>query len=159
MAQPVLSQNQFALQPFLGTVDQRFNYNTKAVEVDTSQSGTLYAGQAVKIVDNADGVPKVIGVAANSDEVFGFINYDVKSQVYAAGDPMEISQAGNVIYLYSTGAIARGHQVTLDVSLAGGVSSATASSGADIVGWAMDKATAANQLIRVQLTVPSFAKA
>jgi hypothetical protein len=159
MSQPVLSPNQFALTPFLGTVDQRYNYNTKTVEMDATLVAPVYAGQAVKIVDSVGGVPKVIAVTADADDVFGFINYDVKSKLYAKGDMAEISQAGNVIYLYATGAIARGAQVTLNAALVGYVAQKVASSGDDIVGWALDKATAADQLIRVQLTNPTFTKA
>lgn len=158
-AAPVLSQNQFAQAPYLGMIDLRFDYNTVSVQIDASQVGALYAGSAVKIVDSADGVPKVVGCSANSDEVLGFINFDIKTVQFLAGSPAEISQAGNVMYLYSTGAISRGVQVQLDLTTNGGVAQISGSSGADIVGWAYDKASAAGQLIRVKLSVPSFAKA
>lgn len=156
---PVLSPNQFAQAPYLGMIDQRFDYNTTAVQIDVSQATALYAGSAVKVVDSADGVPKVVGCAANSDEVFGFINFDIKTVQYVAGSAAEISMAGNVMYLYATGAISRGVQVQLALSTNGGVAAKVGSSGADIVGWAFDKASAAGQLIRVHLSVPSFAKA
>lgn len=157
--QPQLSQNQFSISEFLGTPDLRFNTNTVAVQIDVSQATALYAGAAVKIVDSADGVPKVVGCAANSDEVLGFINYDVKTQAFVAGVPCEISMAGNVLYLYATGAISRGAQVTLDLTTMGGVGQLVGSSGADIVGWAFDKATAPGQLIRIRVSTPSYAKA
>lgn len=149
-------QNQFAMNAILGFVDLRFNANTVAVELDVSQVGSLVAGMAVKIVDSAGGIPKVIGCAANSDEVFGFINYDIKSQQFVAGDKAEISQSGNVIYLAAIGAISRGAQVQLDLSYQGGVKTITGSSGANVVGYAFDKATAAGQLIRVKLSTPSY---
>jgi hypothetical protein len=151
-------QNQFAQSPELGMVDLRFNYNTVAVEIDASQGATpLIAGQAVKVVASAGGIPKVIGCAADSDEVFGFINYDIKSQQFLAGDKAELSQGGNVMYLVSVGAINRGAQVQLDLSYLGGVKTITGSSGANIVGWAYDQASAAGQLIRVKLSAPSYA--
>lgn len=156
---PVLNPNSFAQSVIVGMIDMRFPYNTISAQIDTSQATSLYAGAAVKIVDSADGVPKVIGCAANSDEVFGFINYDIKTVAFVAGSLCEISQAGNVMYLYAIAAIARGVQVQLDLSTNGGVKTKTGSSGADIVGWALDKAAAAGALIRVHLTVPSFAKA
>lgn len=157
-AAPVLNPNQFAQSPYLGMIDLRFDYNTVSVQIDASQATALYAGSAVKIVDSADGVPKVVGCAANSDEVFGFINFDIKTVQFLAGVPAEISQAGNVMYLYATGAIARGVQVSLDLTTNGGVRSAATHTGDDIVGWAYDKATAAGQLIRIRLSVPSFLK-
>lgn len=156
---PVQNPNQFAQTTQLGMIDMRFDYDTVAVQIDVSQATALYAGAAVKFVDSVDGVPKVVGCAANSDEVYGFINFDIKSVSYVAGSNAEISMAGNYIYLYATGAISRGKQVQLDLSTNGGVAQIVGSSGADIVGWAFDKAVAAGTLIRVKLTVPSFAKA
>lgn len=153
-SQPVLDPNQFAETSFLGVIDQRFDYDTIPVQIDASQSGTLYPGQAVKIYDSADGVPKVVACTAVTDNVFGFINFDVKSQSYVANDMCEISQSGNVLYLYSTGAIARGAQVCLDIVTVGGVGPLVSLS--NVVGWAMDKASAAGTLIRVRLTCPSF---
>lgn len=156
---PVQNINAFAQSPQLGMIDMRFDYDTVAVQIDVSQATALFAGAAVKMVNSADGVPKVIGCAANSDEVLGFINFDIKTISYVAGAMAEISMAGNFIYLYSTGAIARGSQVQLDLTTNGGVAQKVGASGADIVGWAYDQAAAAGQLIRVCLSVPSFAKA
>jgi hypothetical protein len=154
---PVQQPNQFAQSEQLGMIDLRFDYNTVAVQIDATQATALYAGAAVKIVDSAGGIPKVVGCAANSDEVLGFINYDVKSVTFIAGSNAEISMAGNVIYLYATAAIARGARVQLDLNTNGGVGP-LAADGSDIVGWAFDKASAAGDLIRVFVLTPSFAK-
>lgn len=154
-----LNINSFAQSPTLGQVDLRFPYNSVSVLVDASQVGSLYQGGAVKMVDSADGVPKVIGCSADADECLGFINYDQKTVAFVAGSPAEISMSGNVMYLYASAAIARGAQVQLSVVSPGSVAPVVASSGADIVGWAYDKATAAGQLIRVFLKTPSFLKA
>lgn len=155
---PVLSPNQFAQSTYLGMIDLRFPYNSVSVQIDASQATALYSGSAVKIVDSANGIPKVVGCAANSDEVLGFINFDVKTVQFVAGSNAEISMAGNVMYLYATAAIARGVQVSLDLTTNGGVRSAAGHTGDDIVGWAYDKATAAGQLIRVFIKTPSFLK-
>lgn len=154
---PGQSQNQFTVSAFLGMLDLRFNPSTISAQIDASQATALIAGMAVKIVDSAGGIPKVVGCAANSDQVFGFINYDIKSQQFLAGDKVEISQSGNVMFLVSVGAIARGVRVQLDLSYQGGVKTITGSSGANIVGYAVDKASAAGQLIRVRLSSPEFA--
>jgi hypothetical protein len=154
-----LSPNSFAQSPILGMIDLRFGFNTISCLVDSSQATVLYQGSAVKIVDSADGVPKVVGCAANSDEVLGFINYDVKSISFAAGVPCEVSLAGNCMYLYATGAISRGVQVSLDLSSPGSVRASAGNTGDDIVGWAYDKAAASGALIRVILMTPSFKKA
>lgn len=154
---PTSSQNQFSQAPFLGMIDLRFDYDTVSVQIDGSQATDLTAGAAVKIVDSAHGVPKVVGCAANSDDVFGFINYDIKTVAFKAGVMAEVSQAGNVIYLYATSAIARGARVQLDLSTMGGVAP-KGTDGSDIVGWAYDQAPAAGTLIRVRLLNPSFIK-
>jgi hypothetical protein len=111
------------------------------------------------MVDSAGGLPKVVPCSANSDEQKGFVNFDVKTVAFTAGSPAEISQDGNVMWLIATAAIARGAQVQLDISSPGCVAPVSASSGADIVGWAYDKATVAGQYIRVFIQTPSFKKA
>lgn len=152
----VQNPNQFAMAPYLGMIDMRFPYNSISVLIDASQSSSLLAGSAVKMVDSIGGVPKVVGCSADSDEVLGFINYDIKTVAFAPGMPAEISMAGNVMYLYATAAISRGVQVVLDLSTVGGVQSSSGLSGDNIVGWAFDKASAGGQLIRVFLKTPSF---
>jgi hypothetical protein len=154
-----LSQNQFAQSPTVGMVDLPYDYNTIAAQIDSSQATALYQGMAVKIVNSAGGVPKVVGCAANSDDVFGFINFNLKNVSFQAGDACEISQSGNVMWLYATAAIARGTQVQLDILSAASVAPKTGSSGADIVGFSLDKAAAFGDLIRVRLSNPSFLKA
>lgn len=153
-----LSQNQFAQSPVVGMIDMRFPYNTVSVQIDSTQATALYPGAAVKMVDSVDGVPKVVGCSADSDEVLGFINFDIKSPSFAAGAVCEISMAGNVMYLFATGAIARGVQVSLDLTTMGGVRATSGNTGDDIVGWAYDKAAAAGALIRVFVKTPSFLK-
>lgn len=151
------SQNQFTISEILGMLDMRFNPNSVAVQIASTQEGSLYAGQAVKIVDSAGGVPKVIACAADSDSVLGFLNYNIKNAAYLAGDAAEISMAQNVMFLRATAAIARGAQVALDLTTIGGVKPVSGSGGENIVGWAFDKAVSAGDLIRVMLTTPSFA--
>lgn len=153
----VLGPNQFAPTPYIGMLDQRFNYNTTPVQIDVSQATPLFSGSAVKVVSGSGpGVPKVIGCAANSDEVFGFINWPLKDVSFAAGAACEISQAGNVIFLYATTAISTGQQVTLDLTTQGGVGAAVGSSGANLVGYSMGQATAPGQLVRIKVSCPSF---
>lgn len=153
---PTVSPNQFAQSPYLGMVDLRFNPNTVSVIIDATETGSLYAGGAVKMVDSAGGVPKVIGCTADDDEVLGFLCFDIKTVAWTAGMPAEIAMKQNVMFLYATEAIGRGVRVVLALSTNGGVAAATGSTGNCIVGWAYDKATAAGELIRVFLETPSF---
>lgn len=152
-----LSQNQFTLQAISGFLDQHYNYNTHAVQVDISQATSLYAGQPVKRLTSQTGagVPKVVGCAADTDNVFGYINYDIKTVAFQALSMAEISLDGNVMYLYSTGVIQAGAEVTLDL-LNGGVAQATGSSAKTIVGFAYDGAAGTGVLVRIYLKVPSY---
>ena len=155
---PAPNQNQFAQSTIVGKLDQAYNYDTMNVQVDASEAGILYPGTPVKIVDSAGGVPKVVACAANSDSVLGFVTYNVKDAQYVAGDRMEISLKGNVMWLIATAAIARGARVENSMGMypAGGVRSLTGSSGASYVGWALDKAPVPGTMIRVYLECPSF---
>ena len=163
-AAPTLNPNQFAQKEYLGVLDLRLNMNTISVQIDLAQSGALYGGQAVKLVDSVGGVPKVVAVvdADPGELVYGFLNYDPKTIAFVAGAYAEMSMAGNAMYLYATAAISRGALVQLDFATVGGVKTAAASlqfaAGAaqNVVGWAIDKATAPGQLVRVMLMTPSF---
>lgn len=154
-----LSQNVQNQSPVVGQCDMNFNYNTKSVIIDSSVGATLlYQGQAVKLVANTSGGPgRVAPCSANSDNVWGFLNYNVKNISYAVGQMAEVSQDGNVMWLYATGAITQGNRVCLDYLTTGGVQ-ATGNS-ATLVGYALDGAAAAGALIRVQLLSPSFTTA
>lgn len=153
---PTFPLNQFAMGVLVpGFIRLHPSPNTVSVQIDSSQATPLYFGSAVKIVDSAYGVPKVVGCTANSDEVLGFINYDMKTAAFLPASMAEISMEGNCIYLYATGPIARGARVSLDLTTTGGVRSAAGNTGDRIVGWAYDKATQAGQLIGVMLETPS----
>lgn len=149
--------NQFAQSPQLGQLDMAFNTTTISCQVDTTEAGTLVPGQSVKLVDSAGGVPKVVACDSDADTVFGFINYQMLKSGYVAGDAVEISTGyGNVMYLRATAAIARGVLLKQAVASTGGVATAVNGSGSKIVGWALDKAAADGDLIRVFVNAPSF---
>lgn len=151
-----LNPNQFAQAAVLGMLDQALNFNTISCQVDVSQSGNLYAGSWVKVVDSAGGVMKVVGCSAHDDEALGPINFTFKNSVFIAGQACEVSISGNVMYMYATAAISRLAQVVLDLTSPGSVGPTTGSSGSRIVGWAFDKAPAAGALFRVYIKTPSF---
>jgi hypothetical protein len=142
--------NQFQQSTYIGMPDLLINQDTIACQVDASQVTPLLSGQAVKVVDSAGGVPKVVACAADTDDVFGFINFNIKDRLYAAGARCEISQTGNVLWLQATTAVARGARVCLDTNYVGGVQAITGSSAKRIVGYSYDKVSAA-ALVRVKV--------
>lgn len=141
--------NQLGQAAFQGLIDLLTAPNTVAVQVDVSQATPLVPGQAVKMVDSVGGVPKVVAVAADTDDVMGFVNYSWKQSAFAAGQAMEISLNHNVMYMTASGAIARGASVMVVVS---GSKVATATTGKTVAGRAYDKAVANGDLIRVWVT-------
>lgn len=147
--------NQFALSPFLGMLDLKVGpTNVVAMQVDVTQATPIYSASAVNIVNNGNGIPTVVASTADTDNVAGFVAYDIKSKSYSAGDRMEVAMLGTCIWLYATTAITRGAQVCLDLVSPGAVQAAVTSD--TVVGWAFDQATAYGQLIRVILMTPSF---
>jgi len=147
--------NQFEITPFLGMVDLKVGTtNVTAAAIASTQATPLYAGSFVNIANDSQGIPTVSGIAADTDNAWGVICYDIKSKQYNAGARAEIAQAGTCIWLYATTAIARGAQVSPDVTSQGAVQAATGSDA--IVGVAFDSAAGYGQLIRVVLSTPSF---
>ena len=150
------SPNQFKQSVILGMLDLRFNSETLSCEVVSTYSGdAMVPGQAVKLSDVGGGIPKVEACTADSDEVFGFINYDIKNKSFVAGDKLEVSRESNVMYLHAAEPISRGAQVCLYLADGDGYV-ANLLDGKRIVGYALDKATAEGDLIRVVLSTPSF---
>lgn len=150
-----LNINQFALTPVQGQLDLQPEGATISCQIDASSAGNLVAGQAVKIVDNAGGVPKVVEAAADSDDIFGFLNYDVKDNDYDAGTQVEVSFfRGNIMFMTASAAIARNAKVMVVVS---GSKVATRAGGGICIGRAIDKAAADGDLIRVVIDLPGVA--
>ena len=151
------SPNQFAQKPVKGQSDLLVQQNTISVQIDVSSAGGLVAGQAVKLVDAFGGVPKVVEVTADTDEVFGFILFDIKSQAFNALDKAEIAfLQGGVVYMEASGAIGAGAAVMV---VPAGQKVAVATTGKKICGHAIDKA-ADGDLIRVVVqTLPCAVQA
>ena len=156
MTIPSYNQNNFAIAPLLGELDlQGVGGTVITAEADSSVVTALLPGQPVKIVDSANGVPKVVALTANTDFTFGFIKRNVKDQNYAAGEFLELAQGGSFIWLVSNAAIARGANVEVVYDANSGNGAVISSGGVNpIIGYALDKATGANQFIRVALRSP-----
>ena len=146
-----LQLNQFNQIPIKGQLDMKFNPNTVGARIDVSTGGSLIPGTAVKRVASGVGggsLPLVVECAADSDEVWGFINYNLKDTVYNSGDEVGISlvNGGNVMYMEASAAIAPNAVVGIVLS---GTKVKTSAGGSRDVGRAYDQAVAAGDLIRV----------
>ena len=140
--------NQFAQSVEKGQVDLKMSIGTISCQVYASESTALVPGQAVKLIDSTGGVPKVTAVTADTDAIFGFVNFTFKNATFPALAAVEISIENNVLYLESSAAIARGAKVMYVVT---GQKVATGTNGKTLVGYAFDKATASGQFIRIFL--------
>lgn len=147
-----IGQNQFRQSVVKGFVDLGFSNNVVSCRVKSNEATALKAGQAVKIVDSVGGTPEVTAVAADTDKVFGVVNYNIKNASFAAGSMVEISIPGNCVYMEASAAIARGASVMVVVT---DEKVATGTEGKAVLGMAYDKAAADGDLIRVILT-PSY---
>lgn len=147
-----LNINQFAQIPVQGELDLKFNTTVLSGEIASTENGTLVPGQAVVMADTAGGVPKFTAVASATDDIYGFISYDIKSQNFVAGDRIEVVAMRNgVMYMTASAAIARNAQVMVVVA---SKKVATATSSQRIIGRALDKASADGDLIRVTIDLP-----
>lgn len=154
--------NQFAMAPYLGMLDQRYNGNTVAVTFDPTSSGSLIAGQAVVWSTTGSNTlggidPYVKASTAGTDLVAGFVNYNIKNAQFNPGDRLEISLYGNVMYLTALAAINRGGQVnSVPSGVAGGaIGGVTAAvSGSPWCGFSLDQASAGT-LTRIFIQTPA----
>jgi hypothetical protein len=150
-----LDQNQFAQTVVQGMIALDKSVGTISVQIDASSGGGLVPGQAVKMVDSAGGIPKVVECAATTDDVFGFINYDMRRAMFGVGDKVEISSMhGNIMWMTASAAIARNAKVMLVIAGSKVVTAGT--TGNVIIGRALDKAAANGDLIRVIIDLPGL---
>lgn len=144
VAQPNI--NQFAQTPFQGQLDLLFGGDgVIGATVDSTLVTPLVPGQAVKLSNTAGG-PPVVTADVDGDDTFGFVTYNVKDQNYPAGAAVEIALSGCAMYMTAQAAINRGDAVELDTA---DLEVTTALGFNPPVGYALDKALNAGDLIRV----------
>jgi hypothetical protein len=144
--------NQFAQSKEKGMLDLHMNSNIIPCRVKSDESAALTPGQAVKLVDTAEGNPVITAVDDAADDVFGFVAYNLKKNSFEANDNVEIAALrNNVMYMEASAAIARGAKVMYVVT---GEKVATATATNRILGIALDKAAADGDLIRVVIDLP-----
>lgn len=116
--------------------------------VDSSETGTLKAGDAVKIVTTSKGIPHVVKVGSSDTAAFGFVMFNaVKNDGIVAGDRIEVAFTGAFMYMVASAAISAGASLDYDYST-GKV--ATANSGLGC-GMAVEAASADGDLIAVYI--------
>lgn len=146
-----INLNAFALGTAKGVTQFLPTSNVFTCQVYKSLSGTLVAGQPVKLVGGVAGQVTVTACAAESDAVFGVIPLRHKINGYVAGDLVEIASDYSIITMEAAGAISVGAAVKAAGTAFDKVDAiaGTESPAAAQVGIALDAAAASGDLIRV----------
>lgn len=155
MALLTQSMNQFSQSPILGQVDMIPSPNVIPAQIlPTSSATAIQVGSAMKLVAGVSGAILVdVQTGPTDAAVFGVIAYNERQNIYKPGDFCELACAGTYIYLRSGGAIARGD----NVSTVAATTSTDPIVSTDVVasdfitGKAVDVATGALQLVRIQI--------
>lgn len=104
------------------------------VQIDASETGTLYAGDLVKIAATSTGKPKFVAGSA-SDAAVGYILFNAKKEAFKAGDRVTILVREGVLNCVTEEAIDAGDIVYYKD--ADGSVTKTKPSGAQRMGMAM----------------------
>ena len=153
----ILNMNQFNMSPLVGDVDLKNSSSESLFTCRFDPSATtgtdeLESGEGVILADlgsdDSVGPPIVAERAADADAIFGVRVGSTKQGTDDPGDVTQIATSGAVVYMNAGAAIVRGAEVALVLATPGNVVTATTET---VLGVALDKATGANELIRVKL--------
>lgn len=151
-----LDINQFKITPVQGEVDMGYLGSVVSAQVDSSQVANLVAGQPVRLVNSAGGVPKVIALSANTQDTWGYIAYNLKNAEFEANQAVQVALQGTIMWMTAGAAIDRGAPVEVVYT----TNKVIANAGTNpVAGYAYDKASGDGALIRVFILTPGFALA
>lgn len=149
--------NQFQMEPFLATLDQAYNYNTKSYVIDPSVTGLVYPGSAVKRTQpsTTNGIRFCTPCTSVNDPCIGFIIYSYKDPYFTGNSTVHLAQEGDVIRLFCTvtGNLTTQPYGELDLSTVGGVKPGT-DGGNTVVVEFLDPPVAGT-IVRCQVKVPN----
>lgn len=156
-----MNLNDFSISPAVGDVDLAHSTGESIISVrfgyeDTT--GDIEAGEGVILSDlGANDTPGAPIVAIRSSEIVPIYGVKIRSTKKATvegGDVFEIAKRGAVVRFKAAGAIARGSAVTLTLATPGQVKAVSTKTP---LGITLDKAAAAGDIVRVELTCDGIA--
>ena len=121
--------------------------------IDASVEGSVAPATPMKIVATSAKLPHFAPAASDSDNIVGFLEWNVIRSGYAAGEPCQVSPDTNVMYMEASGEINAGANVAMNSYSNITVKAAGASD--KIIGYALESAGASGQLIRVKIRFAS----
>lgn len=144
----MLSQNQFTLSTLKGTLDSGTSITCQYHSA--SPADAISAGEFVMLADVASAsAPAVSVVQKGVDRASKYLGMVLTNPLKAAwlpGDKLEVAILGTIAMVEAGSALASGASLGYDPATPGVVIGA--GPGESVVGIAMEKATAAGQLIR-----------
>lgn len=153
-----LQQNMNLFNPLaiIGAIDLIPSPDVVGAQIDPASTAQyVQAGSPVKLKTGTSGAILVDAQTGPTDAaVFGVIPYNERKNLYAAGDIITVARGGTYMYMRSSAAITRGARVSITAATVSSDPLVTtdATSGHFTVGIAVDEASAADQLIRVQIS-------
>lgn len=147
------NMNQFSQGPVKGQISATPNPVTLSAQINPNSSDTLVPGSAVKLTAGVSGETILVDLCSATDVPWGYVIWSPKKSSFTAGNEVEVALPNSVITLESDAAIGRGNQVEFvptgnRVKIAAGTN--------PISGICLDIATAAGQLVRVQIKESLF---
>lgn len=144
----MLSQNQFTMSTLKGTLDSGTSLTCQYHSADPADA--IAAGEFVMLADVASSLaPAVSVVKKGVDRASPYLGLVLTNPLKAAwlpGDKLEVAILGTIAMVEAASAIASGASLGYDPAQPGKVIGA--GPGESVVGIAMEKASAAGQLIR-----------
>ena len=148
-----LSLNQFApnvplagMYVYLANLPQLHNVLVASTVTDTAPltSGAIVTLDSTSTNTNAP----VAKQAAVTDTIFGVITYNPLKQTYIGNERVSVARDGDIVWLPAAGAVNVGAELYFNAQ---NQVTSTVTAGNSIVGKALTKATAAGDLIQVEL--------
>jgi hypothetical protein len=154
--------NQFGIGPAVGDADLSHSSGESIVSVRFGYgetAGDIEPGEGVMLSDlganDTPGAPIVaIRTSEHTDPIYGVKIRNTKKAKVEGGDVFEIAKRGAVVRFAAAGAISRGAAVTLTLATPGQVKAVSTKTP---LGIALDKASTAGDIIRVELTCDGIA--
>jgi len=147
--------NQFNQRQAVGELALTTNPNANVMTVvwQPGGTGTMVPGSGVLLDDlgasDYSGIAPLIDKrAADANPIEGILIADTKKATKDPGDVLSIAKQGTVIWMLANAAILRGAKLALVLAKPGYVVTLTAEA---LCGKALDKATAQDDLIRVEI--------
>lgn len=150
-----IESNQFGFIAEKGQMTLLENLNLVNCKIDDSETETLVPGYPVKIKDISNKVIVIEAADALTDDVFGFVPYNVKKNEYVAGEFIKVALDNCAMYMEASAAIAQGANIQADPATQ---KVATAVAPNLATGKALTKASADGDLIVVLIKTPVIVK-